>query len=252
MVEKTNKGDFVEIEFLGRNLQSNEIFDTNITEEAKKIDMKLSGKPLIIRVGSDMVVKGFDEALEGKDIGKKYSIIIEPEKAFGKRQSNMVKMIPMKFFLAQKIRPEPGMILTLDNNMVKVISVSSGRVMVDFNSPLAGKDIEYEFTVKRIVQDTKEKVKAIQLFFFGHEFEFDVDETAKKIIFHDLKLTPVLNVFKEKFKELLDMDVEILAERVQESNKSLEESSGLASKHEKKEESKEKVEDKKEEKSEAK
>lgn len=222
MEQKTKKGDFIEIEFLGRNLQNNEVFDTNITEEAKKIDLKLEGKPLIIKIGSDMVVKGFDEALADKEVGKKNSLKLSPEKAFGKRVPNLVRMIPMKFFIAQKIMPQPGMVLTLDNNMVKVISVSGGRVMVDFNSPLAGKDVEYEFTIKRIIEDTKEKVKAIQMFFFGHEFEFDVDEKSKKIIFHDLKLTPVLNVFKGKFKELLDFDVEIVAKPEKKEEKPIE------------------------------
>jgi len=222
MAEKTKKGDFVEIEFLGRNLQTNEVFDTNITEEAKKIDLKLTGKPLLIKIGSDMVVRGFDESLEGKELGVKNTVKLSPEKAFGKRVPSLVRMIPMKFFIAQKIMPQPGMILTLDNNMVKVISVSGGRVMVDFNSPLAGKDVEYEFTIKRQVNDTKERVKAIQLFFFGHEFDFDVDEKTKKIIFHDLKLTPVLNVFKDKFKELLDMDVEILAKPEKKEEKPVE------------------------------
>lgn len=222
MAEKTKKGDFIELEFLGRNLQNNEIFDTNITEEAKKIDLKLTGKPLILKIGYDMVVRGFDEALEGKEVGVKSVVRLSPEKAFGKRVPSLVRMIPMKFFIAQKIMPQPGMILTLDNNMVKVISVSGGRVMVDFNSPLAGKDVEYEFTIKRQVNDIKEKVKAIQLFFFGHEFDFDVDEKTKKIIFHDLKLAPVLNVFKDKFKELLDMDVEILAKPEKKEEKPIE------------------------------
>jgi len=207
----TKKNDFVSIDFIGKNLQSNEIFDTNITEEAKKIKLELSGKPLIACIGHGMVVKGFDEALEGKEVGKKYLIKITPEKAFGPRHSNLVKLIPLKIFIEQKVYPQPGMTLALDNNLVKVVSVSGGRVMVDFNNPLAGKDIEYEFTITKIIDDSKEKVNAIQRFFFGQEFEFDVDETNKKIIFKDIKLTPVLNAFKDKFNELVGMDVEILA-----------------------------------------
>jgi len=211
--ETAKKKDFVEIEFLGRNLTNNEVFDTNITEEAKKIQLELSGKPLVVCIGESMVVKGFDEALEGKEIGKKYSVKISSEKGFGKRDSKLVKMIPLKIFLAQKIYPQPGMTLALDNNLVKVISVSGGRVLVDFNNSLAGKDIEYEFTIKKIITDSKEKVSAVQRFFFGQEFEFDIEEKEgnKKIVFKDTKLAPVLNAFKDKFKEMLGFDVEIFA-----------------------------------------
>jgi peptidylprolyl isomerase len=209
--QKTKKGDFVEIEFVARNLSNNEVFDTNMTDEAKKIELKISGKPLIVCIGKDMVVKGLDEALEEKEIGKKYSIKIAPEKAFGKRYPNLVKMMPLKIFAAQKIYPQPGMTFALDNNLVKIISVSGGRVMADFNNPLAGKDIEYEFTIKGLVEDNKERLKALQLFLFGQEFENEIDEKSKKIIFKDIKLTPVLNAFKNQFKEILGMDVEIFA-----------------------------------------
>ncbi len=214
---KAQKKDFVEIEFIGRNLANNEIFDTNIKEEAKKINLELSGKPLIVRIGDGMIVKGFDEALESKEIGKKYTIKLEPEKAFGKRQPNLARLIPMKVFIEQKIYPQPGMTLALDNNLVKVMSVSGGRVMVDFNNPLAGKDVEYEFTIKRIVDDIKEKINAVQRFYFGMEFEFDVNEQNKKIIFKDIKLIPILNAFKEKFKEMFDMDIEILDKKEEKS-----------------------------------
>ena len=158
--DKVEKNEFVEIEFLGKNLVSNEIFDTNIAEEAKKINPEMKVKPLIVCVGKEMLVKGFDDSLEGKEIGKKYSVKITPDNGFGKRDSKLIRLIPMKMFLAQKIYPEPGMTLTLDNNIVKVISVSGGRVMVDFNNPLAGKDLEYEYTIKKKIVDIKEKTNA--------------------------------------------------------------------------------------------
>ena len=216
----TKKKDFVAIEFLGRNLSNNEVFDSNILEEAQKInpDVK-AAKPLIACIGSEMVVKGFDEALEGKEIGKKYHLKLAPDKAFGKRFPNLVKLIPMKLFLAQKIYPQPGMTLALDNNLVKIMSVSGGRVMVDFNNPLAGKEIEYEFTIQKIIADTKEKASALQRYLFGQEFEFDVDEAKKKLIFKDVKLTQLLDVFKDKFKEMLGFDLEILEQKKKEDKK---------------------------------
>ena len=39
---KVVKNDFVEIEFLGKNLSNNEVFDTNIAEEAKKINNQMT------------------------------------------------------------------------------------------------------------------------------------------------------------------------------------------------------------------
>jgi FKBP-type peptidyl-prolyl cis-trans isomerase 2 len=212
--EIVSKKDFIELEFLGRNLTNNEVFDSNILEEAKKLNPKVSGvKPLVICVGYDMVVKGLDEFLIGKEMKKKYTLNLTPERAFGKRDSKLIRLIPLKMFLEQKVYPEPGMTLALDNNLVKVVSVSGGRVMVDFNNPLAGKDIEYEFTIKKKVEDIKTKAEALQNFLFGQVFEFDADEKAKKLIFKDVKLTPILNVFKDKFKEILGYDIEIFEKK---------------------------------------
>jgi len=228
MPEKTKKHDFIELEFIGKNISDNEVFDTNIKEEATKINPRVKEvKPLVVCIGADMVVKGLDEELIDKETGKKYVAKLSPEKAFGKRDGKLIKLVPKRFFIEQKINPLPGMTLALDNSLVKVVSSSGGRVMIDFNNPLAGKDVEYEFTIKRILSDNREKVNAIQGFLFGKEFEFDIDEEKKKIIFSELQLMPILNAFKEKFKELMGFDVEILAKKKKEEKKEIEASKNL-------------------------
>lgn len=205
----TKKGDFVELEFIGRNNLNKEVFDTNILEEARKINPNIKEtKPLVLCIGKEMVVKGFDESLEGKELGKKYSITLNPDKAFGKRNPSMIKLIPIRLFHEQKVYPQAGMTLSLDNAIVKIISVSGGRVMVDFNNPLAGKDVEYEFTINKKIEDQREKIDAVQKFLYGQVFEYDIENN--KIVFKDLKLTGLLQALRPQFREFLDMDVEIL------------------------------------------
>lgn len=206
---KTKKHDFIEIEFTGR--ANNEIFDTTIESEAKKLNPKANPKPLVLCIGENMVVSGFDKCLEDKEIGRKYIIKLKPEEAFGKRDPRLVKLIPKRVFSEQNLEPIAGMTVALDNFIAKIISVSGGRIMVDLNNPVAGKDIEYEFTIKRKLgdRDVKERVNALQQFFFHNEFPFDLDDQRKKIIFKDIQLTSVLNLFKDKFKELTGYDVEI-------------------------------------------
>ena len=38
MLDKANKKDFVEIEFIGKTVEDGEVFDTNILAEAKKLN----------------------------------------------------------------------------------------------------------------------------------------------------------------------------------------------------------------------
>jgi len=207
------KNDFVEIEFIAK-VKNGEVFDTNISSEVKKAGLELKNvKPYVLSVGHEMVIKGLDKDLEGKEVGKKYSVEITPEEGFGKRNPQLIRMMPKKIFLEHQMNPVAGMTLTLDNHLAKIISVSGGRVMIDFNHPLAGKDLEFTYTIKKKIDDIKIKVDSLQQFFFRKVFEYDLDDTKKKIIFKDTQLTQVLGMFRDKFKELTGYDVEIFAKK---------------------------------------
>ena len=39
------------------------------------------------------------------------------------------------------------MAIQLDNTIARVLSVSGGRVTMDFNNPLAGKEIDYKYKI---------------------------------------------------------------------------------------------------------
>jgi len=205
-MEKTKKNDLVELEFLGRNKDNGEVFDTNIKTEAEKINFKIQEKPLIVCIGQGMLVKGFDKALEGKDTGKKYKIALSPEEAFGIRNPGLIRIIPIKIFEEKNLNPFAGMIVSLDNLIAKIITVSGGRVIVDFNNPLSGKEIEYEFTINKKIQDEKEKINSLQDFFFKQRFSFSIRD--KKIIF-EKSAEPFIKIFEEKFKEILKKEPNI-------------------------------------------
>lgn len=203
-MQTIQKNDFIEIEFTGKS--NNEIFDTTNKQEAKSIGIDADIKPIIVSVGNEMLLKGFDELLEGKEIGKQYSIHIKPEKAFGPRNPQLIKTLSMKIFREKNMTPMPGMVFQMDNYMVKILSVSGGRVITDFNNPLAGKEIDYEFTIKKKIEDNTEKINAIQDFFFKQRFEFTINEKDKKIIFKNEKIKPLIQMMAEKFKEITGFD----------------------------------------------
>jgi FKBP-type peptidyl-prolyl cis-trans isomerase 2 len=208
--QKISKKDFVELEFLAKIKNSNEVFDTNIPEEAKKINLNIKEiKPFVLSVGSGMVIKGLDEALEGKQVGEKYILEFTPENAFGKREKSLVKMVPMKVFESQKIFPQRGMQFNLDGMLARVISVSGGRVLLDFNNPLAGKAVIYDIKINKKIDDIKEKINALQDFFFKQRFEFNVDEKNKKVSFKmPENLQVITKIFENPFKDILDLIVE--------------------------------------------
>jgi len=200
------KNDFIELEFTAK-IKDREIFDTNIKSDAEKLNIK-DVKPLVLAVGANMVIDGLDKSLEGKEIGKQYSEEFEPELAFGKRNPSLVKMIPLRLFIEQKIQPQAGMQFSLDGMLVKVVSVSGGRILVDFNNPLSGKTVIYDYKINRKVDDLNEKINALQDFLFQRRFDFAVNEPEKAITFKvPENMGQFIQIFEKKFEEILGMKV---------------------------------------------
>jgi FKBP-type peptidyl-prolyl cis-trans isomerase 2 len=198
------KNDFIEIEFTGR-IKDGEVFDSNISEELKKLNPNQKAKPFIFSLGQDMFLNGIEEFLIGKD-NEKYEIELKPEKAFGLRNPSFVQMIPLKVFIEHQIRPIPGAVLTFDNKMGKVLTVSGGRIMVDFNNPLAGKEVIYNIHILRKIEDMNEKIKSLNEFLFRRDFNFVIED--KKLILNvDKGFKAFVELFKDKFKEMLELDI---------------------------------------------
>src|SRR3989338_8715573 len=101
------KGDFIKIEFVGR-LESGEIFDWTDEALAKKKNIynpDARYKPMPIILGSGMIIKGLDEELMKMAVGDEKEISIEPENGFGKRDPNLVQVLPEKRFGDKKPLP---------------------------------------------------------------------------------------------------------------------------------------------------
>jgi len=155
------EGDFVELDYTGR--VDGEVFDTSVEEVAKKNGLynpKVKYGSVKVIVGAGNVLPGIDKALPGKEPGS-YSLRIKPEDAFGKKTAELLKMIPVREFEKQGLKPYAGLEVSVDGMPGVVRSVSSGRTIVDFNHPLAGKELEYEVVIKRVITSKKEKLEAL-------------------------------------------------------------------------------------------
>jgi FKBP-type peptidyl-prolyl cis-trans isomerase 2 len=198
------KGDFIEIEFTGK-VKGGDIFDSNIKEDLAKAKIQGNPTPFIFAPGYGMFVKGADNFLVGKEVGE-YNIELKPEDAFGKRDRKLIQMVPLKNFIQSQINPIPGAMLNFDGRIAKVLTVSGGRVMVDFNNPIAGKEVEYKIIVKKKVDDMNEKVHAMNDFFFRQNFEFEVK--GEDLILKVPKgMKQFAEMFADKYKEILKLNL---------------------------------------------
>lgn len=220
------KNDFIEIEFTGRVKDTNEIFDSNIKEQLEEAGLnKQDAKPFAFALGQGMFLKGVEDFLTGKPSDPaEYKIDLEPESAFGSRKSELVQLMPAKVFATQKINPVPGAVFNFDGKVGKVLSVSGGRVMVDFNNPIAGKQVIYDVKVLRKIDDLNEKIKSFISFLFRRDLTFEVKED-KIFIEVEKAMVDFVKLFEEKFKDLFGLGLEV-KETAQEAEKEVKKEAG--------------------------
>ena len=200
------KNDFIKIEFTGRTAEG-DLFDSNIKEELQKANLKGNATPFVFPIGRGMFLKGIDDYLIGKDLGK-HKVELNPENAFGKRDPKQIQMIPKKIFIEHQLNPIPGASMNFDGKIGKILTVSGGRTMVDFNHPLAGKDVVYEINVLEKITDLNNKVSSLNDFFFRQKLDFEIKDQKIKFKVPG-QLSQLIILFKDKYKEILDLDVEV-------------------------------------------
>jgi FKBP-type peptidyl-prolyl cis-trans isomerase 2 len=206
------KKDFIEIEFTGR-VKEGDIFDSNIKKDLEKLHAghshAIETKPLIFCLGEGMFLKAIDDFLIGKpETSASYNIELTSDKAFGKRMPQLVQPIPMKVFKNSNVNPVPGAMFNFDGKIAKILSVSGGRVMVDFNNPLAGKTVVYDINVLGKIDNLNEKIKSFIEFLFRKELKFSI-ENEKIVIEAEKEMVKFIEMFAGKFKEIFDLDLEV-------------------------------------------
>lgn len=162
--------DFIYIEFTGKAKDNGEVFDTTDEETAKKSDLytdKVSYGAVPIIIGANQVIPGLEEILKEMNIGDSKRVDIQPEKAFGERSSEMIRLLPMSIFKEKDISPEVGKTVNMNGIPGKIISIDGGRVKVDFNHPLAGRVIEYDVKITGEITETLEKAQSVVRYFTG-------------------------------------------------------------------------------------
>jgi peptidylprolyl isomerase len=158
------KGDFILLDYIAKVKETGEVFDTTIEEVAKKERLYKEGEiyePKLVVIGEGWVLKALDESLTNMEVGKTETVEIPPEKAFGARDPEKVRRVPLRHLTAKGITPTLGMRLEYDGKMAVVRAIGAGRVLLDFNPPLAGKTLVYEVTVKKKLETPEEKIAAL-------------------------------------------------------------------------------------------
>ncbi|MBN2488281.1 MAG: peptidylprolyl isomerase [Methanosarcinaceae archaeon] len=176
-------GDFIKIQYTGK-FDGETVFDTTYEELAKETEIHnprgMYGGDVVI-VGAGHTIAGLDEDLVGKEVGYTGTVEIPPEKGFGVHDPKMVESISISKF--EDHRAYPGMEIEISGRRGVVTKVIGRRVRVDFNHPLAGKVVTYEYTIEQKIDDNAEKIKGLLGLYTGMpDLVVEVDGNSASII----------------------------------------------------------------------
>ena len=104
---------------------------------------------------------GLDEILTTAKIGDNLNVDITPDKAFGMRDPNKVRMIPQRKFGDKADEIKAGDVVDIDDRRGFVRFIGSGRVQVDFNHRLAGKTLNYDVNILKVLKTDEEKASSL-------------------------------------------------------------------------------------------
>ena len=174
------EGDFIRLSYTGK--VGDNVFDTTSEDEAKKAGIHNQNSvygPVTICVGQKHVILGLDEELAGKKAGAKGTVTVAPDKAFGQRDPKRVQSFPKSQF---KEKPVRGMPVRLEEQGEgTVVDVIGSKVIVDFNAPLAGQTLTYEYKIEEKVSEPLDQLNGLVRLYAGRDLEIAMDDKKATI-----------------------------------------------------------------------
>lgn len=211
------EGEFIKIEYTAYDKNGN-VFDSTKGDAAKELRNREG--PILIIYGRGQLLKGLEEAIKDLEIGKEKEITLSPEKAFGEKKKDLLQVMKEEEFKKYDIAPQPGLSIHVDFDQGRLIgiikSVSSGRILVDFNHPLAGQTVKYKIKIIEKLTDPEKKAEALiseSNLECTHKFkegiltlEFKENKKMKKEEFENLK-TLIMHTVKAMIPEIKEVKI---------------------------------------------
>ncbi|QKG91546.1 peptidylprolyl isomerase [Halorubrum sp. SS5] len=155
-------GDFVRVAYTIRTADDDRVIDTTDKETAEDAEIDVDEyefEPRIIALGAGHVFPSVEEAFIGAEVGDEGTVDVPAEDAFGEYDPDEVETVK-----ADKIPEDsryPGAQVQIDNQQGHLETIIGGRARVDFNHPLAGEDLEYEYEILEVIDDREEQASGM-------------------------------------------------------------------------------------------
>ena len=168
-------GDFVRLDYTARTVEGEQLVDTTDPEIAEEegVDDQGDFEPRTIVLGEGHLFPAVEDDVRGGEVGDGGSVVVGAAEAFGEYDEEEVETVS-----ADKIDEDdryPGARVRVDGQQGVLETIIGGRARVDFNHPLAGEDIEYDYEVLEVVDDDLEQAEGLLDMFLELDLEMWID-----------------------------------------------------------------------------
>lgn len=136
--------------------------DYTLYVEDVLLETTRGNKPINFIQGTGQIISGLEDALYGMEVGESRTVELTPDQAYGESDPDAVQKVKQEEF-SEEIPLEVGNFLDLRDSEDNVLSAQitakdEDTVTLDFNHPLAGKDLKFEITVVNLRPATPEEL----------------------------------------------------------------------------------------------
>lgn len=134
--------------------------------DGEVVDKSGEERPLVFLYGAGQMIPGFERQLEGKNTGDSYSFMVSPEEGYGISNPEEVVELSKEIFVVNgEVIPElkQGAMMPMQDQhgntfRGKVAEIKLETVMMDFNHPLAGKELNFSGKILEVREATADEI----------------------------------------------------------------------------------------------
>ena len=134
----------------------------NLTVDGEVVDSADQSDPLLYLHGYENIVPGLERALTGMKVGESKKVVVKAKDGYGEYQKDALEWISREDF-PDEIPLEEGVEILIEDEdgdevSATIVEVTKEKVQLDFNHPLAGKELHFEVTILDLRLPTEEEL----------------------------------------------------------------------------------------------
>ncbi len=137
--------------------------DYELTVEGDVVDKSEPGDPIEFIQGHENIIPGLEKAIEGLTVGTSKEVFVKAAEAYGEYDPEGFVEVPKAEF-PEEIPLEVGLEISVTNDDGNELSafieeISLETITLNFNHPLAGKDLTFKVKIVDIREATAEELE---------------------------------------------------------------------------------------------